>query len=143
MTAMLGCGLAEGLEPALEGLVASLVDLNDRVLLFSTITTIGSFGSIVGGPLIAALMQIGRSSTEPSAGFALLASSVRCLPRFSTARPADLTLRLFLAYYLVGVYVLRKCNPLQQNEIQQQMQWYPKRIQSVKPFLINTDASQS
>ena len=73
---MIGCGLAEGIEPALQGLVTFLTDSTRNASLFTTIAVADTMGELTGGPLTARLMAVGRTSDHPSDGLCFLASSV-------------------------------------------------------------------
>ena len=76
---MVGCGLGEGIEPALQGFVTFLTDSSRNAQLFTTIVMADTMGELTGGPLTARLMAVGRTSGHPSDGLCFLASSVRIL----------------------------------------------------------------
>ena len=73
---MTGCGLGEGIEPALQGLITYLTDSRRNAQLFTTIAMADTMGELMGGPLAARLMAIGRTPDDPSQGLCFLASSV-------------------------------------------------------------------
>ena len=73
---MLGAGFGEGLEPALQGLFSRKADAGESGRLFAFIYMCSMLGDITGGPLMSALMSIGRSASNPSGGYCFLASSV-------------------------------------------------------------------
>lgn len=73
---MIGCGLCEGLEPALQGLLTYLTESSRNAQLFITVAIADTMGELVGGPLTAQLMAIGRGPDHPSGGVCFLASSV-------------------------------------------------------------------
>jgi hypothetical protein len=75
--AMAGCGLGEGLEPALQGLITYLVDSDKTVRLFTTLAVCDTIAEFVGGPVTARLMEIGRRPGHASDGYCFLGSSVR------------------------------------------------------------------
>lgn len=83
MVAMLGCGLGEGLEPALQGFLTFLRNSSENGRLFTTVAMADTLGELIGGPVTARLMAIGRSAHTPSEGVCFLASSVIELPMFS------------------------------------------------------------
>lgn len=74
---MAGCGLGEGLEPALQGLITYLVDSDKTVRLFTTLAVCDTIAEFVGGPVTARLMEIGRRPGHASDGYCFLGSSVR------------------------------------------------------------------
>jgi len=76
VTAMVFCGLGEGIEPALQGLITYLTDARQNALLLTTIAMIDTMGELAGGPLTARLMAVGRVPGHPSDGVCFLASSV-------------------------------------------------------------------
>jgi hypothetical protein len=65
---MVGCGLGEGLEPALQGLVTYLVNSKQTVELFMTLAVCDTIAELVGGPITAQLMDIGRRPGHASDG---------------------------------------------------------------------------
>ena len=73
---MIGCGLGEGMEPALQGLITFLADSRRNAQLFTTIAMADTMGELTGGPLTALLMAVGRTPGHPSDGLCFLASSV-------------------------------------------------------------------
>ena len=73
---MIGCGLGEGTEPALQGLATFLTDSRRNTRLFTTIAMVDTLGELTGGPLTARLMAVGRTHDHPSDGLGFLASSV-------------------------------------------------------------------
>ena len=75
--AMLGCGLGEALEPALQGLVTYLTDSAENAQLFTTVALCDTLAELTGGPFTARLLAIGRRDGHPSDGICFLASSVR------------------------------------------------------------------
>lgn len=77
-----GCGLGEGLEPALQGLITYLVDSDKTVRLFTTLAVCDTIAEFVGGPVTARLMEIGRRPGHTSDGYCSLGSSVRRNPFF-------------------------------------------------------------
>lgn len=74
---MVGCGLGEGMEPALQGLVTYLTDSAHNAQLFTTLAVFDTIAELAGGPLTASLMAIGRRPGHASDGYCFLASSVR------------------------------------------------------------------
>ena len=89
---MFGMGLGEGMEPALQGIVTWINDPAHYAQLFTTLAVVDTIAELIGGPLTATLMSIGRTSTTPSAGYCFLASAVMflslailsgCIPRSS------------------------------------------------------------
>ena len=79
VAAMLGCGLGEGLEPALQGFLTFLANTEGSSLLFALVAMCDMVGELVGGPLSASLMAIGRAPGHASEGYCFLLSSV-CTP---------------------------------------------------------------
>lgn len=73
---MVGCGLGEGMEPALQGLVTYLTDSAHNAQLFTTLAVFDTIAELTGGPLTASLMAIGRTPGHASDGYCFLASSV-------------------------------------------------------------------
>jgi len=73
---MIGCGLGEGLEPSLQGLVIYIVNTKQTVMLFSILAVCDTVAELIGGPLTAALLNIGRKPGHASDGFCFLNSSV-------------------------------------------------------------------
>ena len=73
---MVGCGLGEGLEPALQGLITYLVNSTQTVELFMTLAVCDTIAELVGGPITAQLMDIGRRPGHASDGICFLTSSV-------------------------------------------------------------------
>ena len=73
---MLGMGLGEGIEPALQGVLTFITDPTDYSQLFGILALVDSIAELVGGPLNASLMAVGRSSNTPSAGMNFLSSAV-------------------------------------------------------------------
>lgn len=71
-----GVGLGESLEPALQGLVTIYVDRSQNAQLFTLIAVCETIADLVGGPLMAALLSIGRSSSHPSKGLCFLFTAV-------------------------------------------------------------------
>ena len=74
--AMLGMGLGEGTEPALQGLISSVTEPSDYSQLFGTIALVDSMAELVGGPMTASLMSVGRSKHGDSNGLNFLSSAV-------------------------------------------------------------------
>ena len=58
--AMLGMGLGEGTEPALQGLITFINDPSDYSQLFGIIALVDNLAELIGGPLSAILMKIGE-----------------------------------------------------------------------------------
>lgn len=73
---MLGCGLGEGIEPALQGLLTFLTNSSKNARLFTTVAMADTLAELTGGPVTARLMAIGRSADTPSEGVCFLTSSV-------------------------------------------------------------------
>lgn len=73
---MLGCGLGEGIEPALQGFLTFLTDSSENGRLFTTVAMADTLAELTGGPVTARLMAIGRSAHTPSEGLCFLTSSV-------------------------------------------------------------------
>ena len=69
-------GLSEGLEPALQGLATSLIDVAFNARMFTTIAVIETIAKLIGGPLMARLFSIGRSEGHGSEGINFLTSSI-------------------------------------------------------------------
>jgi MFS family permease len=71
------CGLGTGLEPALQGLGASLISREDGARLFTMVATLDTAGDIVAGPTTASLFRIGKfSGGVASEGYNFLVSGV-------------------------------------------------------------------
>ncbi|EJT80754.1 hypothetical protein GGTG_00748 [Gaeumannomyces tritici R3-111a-1] len=75
IVAMVGCGLGEALEPALQAFALASTDSSRNAQLFTTIAQCDTLAELVGGPLMAALLSIGRGKGHPSAGINFIASS--------------------------------------------------------------------
>ncbi|KAL8327941.1 hypothetical protein RB597_003989 [Gaeumannomyces tritici] len=75
IVAMVGCGLGEAFEPALQAFALASTDSSRNAQLFTTIAQCDTLAEIVGGPLMAALLSIGRGKGHPSAGINFIASS--------------------------------------------------------------------
>ncbi|GAW23526.1 hypothetical protein ANO14919_130860 [Xylariales sp. No.14919] len=72
---MLGAGLCEGLEPALQTLLSVSTRSEEMSKPFGVAYTFSLLGDMTGGPLMSALVSIGRGTATPSAGFCFLGSS--------------------------------------------------------------------
>jgi hypothetical protein len=77
---MVGCGLGEALEPALQGLVTYLTDSSENAQLFTTVALCDTLAELTGGPLTARLLAIGRRDGHPSDGICFLVSAVSTPP---------------------------------------------------------------
>jgi hypothetical protein len=77
---MVGCGLGEALEPALQGLVTYLTDSAENAQLFTTVALCDTLAELTGGPLTARLLAIGRRDGHPSDGICFLVSAVSTPP---------------------------------------------------------------
>lgn len=73
---MIGCGLGEGLEPALQGLVTYLTDSSRNLKLYSILAMCDTAAELISGPLTARLLEIGRRPGHASDGICFLTSSV-------------------------------------------------------------------
>lgn len=80
---MLGCGLGEALEPALQGFAITSTGSARNSLLFTTVAQCDTIAELVAGPLMASLLAIGRTQDHASDGVPFLASSVRTLVSIS------------------------------------------------------------
>lgn len=74
---MIGCGLGEGMEPALQGFLTYLTGSSQNAQLFTTVAVADTLGELTSGPLTGTFMAIGRKPGHPSDGLGFLASSVR------------------------------------------------------------------
>lgn len=81
---MVGCGLGEALEPALQGFAILSTESARNSLLFTTIAQFDALAELIAGPLMATLLAIGRTASHPSDGVCFLASSV--CPRYLPLR---------------------------------------------------------
>ena len=75
LVAMFGMGLGEGTEPALQGIVTWINDPAHYSQLFTTLAIVDTISELIGGPLTATLMSIGRTDDTASAGYCFLASA--------------------------------------------------------------------
>ena len=73
---MIGCGLGEGMEPALQGLVTYLTNSAHNAELFTTLAVFDTIAELTGGPFTASLMSIGRTPGHASDGYCFLAPPV-------------------------------------------------------------------
>lgn len=73
---IIGCGLGEGLEPSLQGLVTYIANTKQTARLFSILAVYDTIAELIGGPLAASLLKIGRRPEHPSDGICFLNSSV-------------------------------------------------------------------
>ncbi|THX10071.1 hypothetical protein D6D13_05584 [Aureobasidium pullulans] len=73
-TALLLCGIGEGLEPSLEALASSLVKQASNADLFAIFSVIDTIAKIIGGPLMAAMLSI-RNSDGVTMGACFLLSA--------------------------------------------------------------------
>lgn len=71
-----GCGLGEGIEPALQGFVTSVIDASQNAQLFTTIAVMDTLAKIISGPMMAGLYAIGRDQQGKPNGLCFLVSSV-------------------------------------------------------------------
>lgn len=69
------CGLAEGLEPALQGLGSFIVGRFLNASFFTFITMLDTIAALFGGPVMAGLLSI-RNPDGGSAGYCFLLSAV-------------------------------------------------------------------
>ncbi len=76
---MFSSGLGEGIEPALQGLITFLTDSRRNAQLFTTTAMVDTIAELMGGPLTASLIAVGRRPGHPSDGLCFLASSVSIL----------------------------------------------------------------
>jgi hypothetical protein len=76
LLAMIGCGLGEALEPALQGFAITSTGSARNSLLFTTVAQCDTLAELIAGPLMATFLAIGRTASHPSNGFCFLASSV-------------------------------------------------------------------
>ena len=74
--AMLGMGLGEGTEPALQGLITFITEPSDYSQLFGVLALVDSVAGLIGGPVSASLMTVGRSQDSDSNGLNFLSSAV-------------------------------------------------------------------
>jgi hypothetical protein len=79
LVAMFGMGLGEGIEPALQGIVTWINDPAYYSQLFTTLAIVDTISELIGGPLTATLMSIGRTDDTASAGYCFLVSAVMFL----------------------------------------------------------------
>ncbi|KAI0903626.1 major facilitator superfamily domain-containing protein [Ustulina deusta] len=75
IVSMLGAGLCEGLEPALQTLLSVSTRSEEMSRPFGVAYAFSLLGDMTGGPLMSALISIGRATATPSAGFCFLGSS--------------------------------------------------------------------
>ncbi|KUJ07816.1 uncharacterized protein LY89DRAFT_352943 [Mollisia scopiformis] len=73
---MVGAGFGEGLEPALQGLLSASVSTEEIGRLFALMYTCSLLGDMICGPLMSALMSIGRGENSASDGYFFLASAI-------------------------------------------------------------------
>ena len=73
---MIGAGLGEGLEPALQGLIAYLTDSERYAPLFTTIAVVNTIADVSGGPLMGWMAAIGRQPGGLVYGYCFLLASV-------------------------------------------------------------------
>jgi hypothetical protein len=112
---MIGCGLGEGLEPALQGLVTFLIDSSQTVQLFSSLAVCDTIAELVGGPMTARLLEIGRRPGHASDGICFLSSAVCYFQAFSNHfRTAHAQQGIFcmLAIYSLRINPGRLLGPL-------------------------------
>ena len=76
LVGMVAAGLGEGLEPALQGLVAFATASAEPPQVFATLAICDTLSELVGGPVTATLMGIGRGDGHPSAGVNFVSASV-------------------------------------------------------------------
>ena len=104
---MIDCGLGEGMEPALQGLLTFLTDSTRNSQLFTTVAAADTLGELVGGPLTGALVNVGRRPGHPSDGLCFLGSSVGApliLVSYHTFGADSITHHLCNACYLRMLY---------------------------------------
>lgn len=53
MVAMLGCGLGEGIEPALQGVLTFLTNSSENGRLITTVVIADTLAELTGGPMTA------------------------------------------------------------------------------------------
>ena len=68
LIAMFGMCLGEGLEPALQGIVTWINDPAHYPQLFTTLAIVDTISDLIGGPLTAILVSVGRTDNTASAG---------------------------------------------------------------------------
>ncbi|KAK0645420.1 major facilitator superfamily domain-containing protein [Cercophora newfieldiana] len=73
--ALFFCGVGEGAEPALQGLTAALVTPPYYATLFTTLTFLESLGRLLGGPLMAYILRIGRDESGRPTGLVFLVAA--------------------------------------------------------------------
>ncbi|KEY64049.1 Sat21 [Stachybotrys chartarum IBT 7711] len=73
---MLAAGFGEGLEPALQGVLAAASQTKAKGSIFALMCTCSLLGDMTGGPLMSALMSIGRGGNGVSDGYCFLASAL-------------------------------------------------------------------
>jgi hypothetical protein len=69
LVAMFEMGLGEGAEPALQGIVTWINDPAHYSQLFTTLAIVDTVSELIGGPLTATLMSIGRKDNTASPGY--------------------------------------------------------------------------
>ena len=74
--AELGIGLGEALEPALQALATIYIDMTSNAQLFTILAVCETLADIVGGPIMAGLLSVGRSPGHPSRGLCFLFTAV-------------------------------------------------------------------
>ena len=70
------CGIGEGLEPALQGIAAAMVDKAHTASMFTNIAFVDLTARIIGGPLMYRLLDIKASHSSLSAGLSFAFSAV-------------------------------------------------------------------
>ncbi len=85
--AMFGAGFGEGLEPTLQGLLSASVRTEEVGRLFALMYTCSLLGDMTGGPIMSALLSIGRGEDGASDGYCFLASAVSPLCNDHTPKP--------------------------------------------------------
>lgn len=82
MKASLGCGLGEALEPALQAFLLTSTESHNRARVFTSVALVDTVAELVGGPLAAELLAVGRRDGRPSSGISFLASAVSHMPLY-------------------------------------------------------------
>lgn len=65
-----------GIDPALQGLMISFVNMDHNARVFTTVTVLETSGRIIGGPLMAKLFSVGLNKGGWLSGLCYLVSSV-------------------------------------------------------------------
>lgn len=70
------CGLGEGLEPALQGISASMVDKSHTGRMFTNVAFVDLTARILGGPLMYKILEVKSADSHLSAGLCFALSAV-------------------------------------------------------------------